>query len=331
MLELLLVGLGTLIYYLGLASVLIRLNRRAPKVLLYHACEDQENDFARGLSINTTPAQFAAHLDFLLRYYQVASLAELLEGRGIGPTVAITFDDGFRSFYQNAWPLLRARQLPATCYLATDVIGNESLIWLNEINWFLRRHGSLSRLVVARRLGLRLDGPVEALAGALVDRFDRALIDELIDELRSAAGIDGRSLARNHLLHVDWQQVDEMAASGVSFGNHTASHPPLAALHLDEARDEIKRAAQALSHLPGAGTSLAYPFGSRDDHVRRVALELGIRSLLEVEGINAPLDPTRIGRIKVRSFSAAVLFAHMEIVEPVKATLKRWLRLGRGA
>ena len=48
--------------------------------------------------------------------------------------------------------------------------------------------------------------------------------------------------------------------------------------------------------------------------------------LLEVEGLNNPLDPTRIGRIKVGAFSPGVLFARMEVVEPVKATLKKWLK-----
>jgi peptidoglycan/xylan/chitin deacetylase (PgdA/CDA1 family) len=326
MLERLLAGLGVLIYHLGLASLLIRLNCGAPKVLMYHACDDQETDFTRGLSINTTPAQFGSHLEFLRRHYEVMSLEELLEKSGTGPRVSITFDDGFRSFYENAWPLLLERGLSATCYLTTDIIGNEAMIWINEVNWFLRRHANLSRPVVARRLGMERDCRVEVFTATFIERFDRELIRQVLDELRTVVGVDGRVLARDHLLYLDWQQVGELSRAGIRFGNHTASHPPLAALPLEEVRDEIRKAALALSHLPGAGTSLAYPFGSRSDRVRTVALELGNRSLLEVEGINAPLDPTRIGRIKVRDFSVGGLFAHMEIVEPVKASLKRWLR-----
>ena len=47
--------------------------------------------------------------------------------------------------------------------------------------------------------------------------------------------------------------------------------------------------------------SLAYPFGSRSEETRQIALELGTQSMLEVEGVNSPLDPTRIGRIKLSS------------------------------
>jgi hypothetical protein len=47
--------------------------------------------------------------------------------------------------------------------------------------------------------------------------------------------------------------------------------------------------------------------------------------MLEVEGVNSPLDPTRIGRIKLSSDRVPVLFARMEVLEPVKSLLKRML------
>ena len=74
-----------------------------------------------------------------------------------------------------------------------------------------------------------------------------------------------------------------------------------------------------------AGLTLAYPFGDRSEETRQIALELGTESMLEVEGVNYPFDPTRVGRIKLCSDSVPVLFARMEIMEPAKAMLKRAL------
>ena len=124
MIDALLLSLGVAIYYAGLARLIIRLNRRSPKVLMYHACDRVENEFIRGLSINTPPDRLAAHLDYLLSRYRVVSLDDLLKAIPDEPTVAITFDDGFRSVHDNAWPILRERKIPATCYLTTGVIGN---------------------------------------------------------------------------------------------------------------------------------------------------------------------------------------------------------------
>jgi peptidoglycan/xylan/chitin deacetylase (PgdA/CDA1 family) len=318
--------IGVLIYHAGLGRWIIRLNLTAPKVLMYHACEDLESDFTRGLSINTTPRQFASHLDFLVRHYRVVPLADLLGGTPSEPTVAITVDDGFRSVYENAWPQLRERRLSATCYLTTDVIGNRAMIWLNELNWFFHHQAAVARPIITQWLGLAGGRLTAAAMHSFVERYDPEWIARLLARLRAEAAVDPGELARQSRLHLDWDQVAEMSAAGMAFGNHTGSHPPLANLSRDACRREIRRAAEALAHLPGAGAALAYPFGSRDESTRGIALELGHHALLEVEGVNSPLDPTRIGRIKVSSFSPAVLFARMEVVEPVKAWLKRRLR-----
>jgi peptidoglycan/xylan/chitin deacetylase (PgdA/CDA1 family) len=245
------------------------------------------------------------------------------------PTVALTFDDGFQSVYEHAWPLLSKRKLTATCYLVTDVIDNTALIWINELNWFLNRHGPLTRSLIEKEFGLDVRQTIKAILQDVLDQYEPSKIAQLLTSIREANGEVPGMLARSSQLHLRWDQIAELASSGMAFGNHTCSHPPLAALPIECCRQEIQRAARVVSHLPGAAATLAYPFGSRTDETRRVAIELGYRSLLEVEGINEPLDPTRIGRIKVGAIPASVLFARMEVVEPVKAALKKWSRLAR--
>ena len=249
----LLTTLGVLIYQLGLARLVVHLNRRCPKVLMYHDCEFAESDFTRGLSVNTTPSQFAAHLGFLKRYYRFVSLADLIQQVPSEPTVAITFDDGFRSVYAHAWPMLRERGLGATCYLVTDVIDNNALIWLNELNWFLQRHGQVARPIISRELGPGRSRPIGVLIRVLRERYDPEITEKLVATLRAATGTYPLKLARDERLHLSWDEIAEMASAGMSFGNHTGSHPPLANLPAESCREEIRRAADVLSHLPGRG------------------------------------------------------------------------------
>ena len=117
-----------------------------------------------------------------------------------------------------------------------------------------------------------------------------------------------------------------MTSAGMAFGNHTASHPALDALTPAECRAEISRASEAIAGVVGETKTMAYPFGTTSEAVRQIAIDLGIEAILEVHGVNHPFDRTRIGRIKVGSFSEAVLFSRMEVVEPVKNWLKRRLR-----
>jgi peptidoglycan/xylan/chitin deacetylase (PgdA/CDA1 family) len=322
----LLTGMGVLIYRAGLAGSVIHLNRRAAKVLMYHACEDVESEFTRGLSINTTPAEFAEHLDFLSRHYLVTSLAGLLAAPTTEPTVVITFDDGFRSVYENAVPRLRDLGLPAVCYLTTDVIGNHRLIWINELNWFFHHHAAVARPIIREFLGAGPTCPHAVVMRRLVDGYNPTAIARLLDRLRSVASVDPEVLARQSRLHLDWEEVALMSSAGMAFGNHTASHPSLDALLPAECRAEISRASAALAGVGGETKTMAYPFGTTTEAVRQIAIELGSEALMEVHGVNHPFDRTRIGRIKVGSFSAAVLFSRMEVVEPIKTWLKRRLR-----
>ena len=197
-LELPLISLGLLLYYSGLAPLVIWLRRRSPRVLMFHAVEDEESDFIRGLSINTRPAQFAAQLEFLKRHYQIVPMSAY----GIEPlparAVVITFDDGFRSVYQHAFPLLKAAGVAATCYLSTDVIGNRSMIWLNELTWFLHRHPSRAR---ANRFGLAGTDRDVARAVSLIERliasYDRLQNRRAApEELRASIGIAPEAVAR---------------------------------------------------------------------------------------------------------------------------------------
>lgn len=211
LIDFLLTGLGVSVYYSGLARFVIGLNPRAPRILMYHACEEIESVFIRGLSINTTPARLAAQLDFLRTYYRVARLDSLCDGSSLDrPTVVITFDDGFRSVYEHALPLLLARNLPATCYLVTDLIDAPGLIWINELNGFLRRHPDVARFIATRRFGLSKYCSMPVLLHSIIDRYEPRMIAELLSELRAALSPEEEAPARADSLHLGRDEIEEM-------------------------------------------------------------------------------------------------------------------------
>ncbi len=317
--------LGIVAYYSGLARLVIRLSPRSPRVLMYHACEQTESDYTRGLSINTTPARFAAQLDFLLKHYRVVPLETLGGSDQPDCAAVITFDDGFRSVYEHAWPLLRHRNLQATCYLVTDRIDDPSAIWINELNWFLRRHRAATRDLVSRKLGIGRYGSMPLFLREILDRYDPVALAEILSELRASLAPGGGPGGTDRL-YLGRQEIEEMSRDVFTFGNHTGSHAVLSRLDEAACREEIRRAQAVLDGLPRAIDSLAYPFGRFDETVLSIARELGYTTLMEVEGDNDPLDRLHVGRVNVTSFSPAVLFARMEVVARIKPRIKRFLR-----
>ncbi len=239
--ESVLTAIGVFLYHWGFADLVIN-SSRAPRVLMYHSCQEFENDLIRGLSINTTPAHLAAQLDFLQEHYRVVPLASLTHGALPDRAVVITFDDGFRSVYELALPLLRARNLPATCYLVTDVIDRDSSVWVLELNWYLQRHRATARPLVERRFGASRFGSIRGLVQTVISQYDPEKIADLLAELHVKLGPVADGPAPGQRLFLDRAEIEEMARHGFTFGSHTASHAVLPRLGSSECREEIDRA-----------------------------------------------------------------------------------------
>jgi peptidoglycan/xylan/chitin deacetylase (PgdA/CDA1 family) len=326
LLERLLRWVGMLLYWMHVHPVVIWLARRRPRVLLYHACETIESDYIRDLRSNTPPARFDEHLEFLVRHYRVVPLEALERGAAGDRAVVITFDDGYASVYANAFPRLKRRGLSATIYLTTDVVDNRALIWINELNWLLRNHPAVARPLAATTFECVPHAAIRTVLDRACEVYQLSTIRRLVSEIRERAGLDGGSTAAGARLYLTWEEVAEMAQAGLTFGNHTASHPNLARLGEAAQSAEIARAQDALASHVGRPTSLAYPFGLYDAASRRVAARVGFTSVMEVGGVNDfPAALHRVARLPVGAWGCAALFAELEVVAPVKARARRLL------
>jgi peptidoglycan/xylan/chitin deacetylase (PgdA/CDA1 family) len=91
-------------------------------ILAYHSLDDS------GSVISTSPRVFAEQMRILFKLgADIVSLKEIArrkDSSGPGkPTIAITFDDGFRNVYEQGFPVLRQYGFPATVFLVTDYCG----------------------------------------------------------------------------------------------------------------------------------------------------------------------------------------------------------------
>jgi peptidoglycan/xylan/chitin deacetylase (PgdA/CDA1 family) len=86
-------------------------------ILLYHRVGVGDRE------IDITVGAFERQLSMLKERQRVLSLEEAFDRGGEGGIV-ITFDDGFRDFYDRVLPLLVSYRLPVVLYLATGFVGD---------------------------------------------------------------------------------------------------------------------------------------------------------------------------------------------------------------
>jgi len=89
------------------------------------------------------PEQFEMQMEYLRKNYHVVSLDTILnfikKGRDLPKKpVAITFDDGYYSVYQNAYPVLKKNRFPAAVFVTTGYVQKQmplNRIQLRMLGW----------------------------------------------------------------------------------------------------------------------------------------------------------------------------------------------------
>jgi len=111
---------------------LIRPNQPRIPILMYHRISSSpESEVHPYFRVNTSTTVFEAQLDFLKTNGYIGltlDQASRLLSRPEGPDrkyVVITFDDGYRDFYTDAWPLLQKYGFTATVFLPTGYIDDQ--------------------------------------------------------------------------------------------------------------------------------------------------------------------------------------------------------------
>ena len=185
-------------------------------ILMYHSIGERNEYF-----FNVALEDFAAQMRFLSeKGYKVISLRELVrrlhEGVPLDGEIVVTFDDGYKDNYENAFPILKQYDLPATIFVTTDLIGTR-------------------------------------------DKRD----------FERLSALDLRTLSDSGLIDIE---------------PHTKTHPKLAKLVQDDAREEIVGAKEELERILGKTCDLfAYPYGNYSDETALLVRGLGFAGAITVE------------------------------------------------
>ena len=301
----------------GLFDLLRSLTPNILTVLNYHRIDDPSrtefNTFKPNVS--ATPSQFAEQMDYLTQKYNVISGKDVAEwvngGRELPSDAAmVTFDDGYYDNLEHAYPVLKARGLPAVIFLTTDFIDSAAPFYWDVVAYCFDHtskdsadfpllgsrhwHDVDSRTVV-------MDEWI-ALIKTLPEADKKKQVIQLPDVL-SASVPDDLSAG----LTLTWSDVRYLSKNGIEMGSHTASHPILTRVSLEEAKAELERSKIRIeAEIKSPVVSFAYPNGQGSDFngeivecVRRVGYQAAFTLLP---------GPTRYSSVKSSPYTIRRIF-----------------------
>jgi peptidoglycan/xylan/chitin deacetylase (PgdA/CDA1 family) len=273
------------------------------QILRYHRVNELEGQ----LFDTVSPATFAEQMELLRRYFTVLSLSDLVEraaSDAVPPgAVAITFDDGYQDNYEYAFPILRRLGLPATIFLTTGPMESGTLLWHDRLIDAFQQTRVRSFSLDGRAISLGSRDEIRAAFAVcfpIVRNLEPLRRDEQIRRL--ARSLEVEDPDERNWRKLNWKEVEEMAANGISFGAHTVTHPILTKVSRAEAFSEIMASREAIERVLGRSPDLfAYPNGGRgdfDDAIKQFLRDAGFRcSVTTLQGANdARTDPHELRR-----------------------------------
>ena len=233
-------------------------------VLLYHGVwERVPRDFGNSVH-NVRPEIFVAQIDWLLKHFDVLSIDDFMGLRSVEGKAAITFDDAYRSVFDFAIPVLRARGLPATVFVNAGTLAGAPL-WRDKVR-FLMNNRLVSDFLVWR--GERWpDEPLLDEATFYRKSKGPAIHSGGMDrQMEAFAAWRGLSREIRGLARQVVGSAELVADPLVTYGNHTYSHFVLSSLDPAEQAWEIRANEGELKRLglPLSGI-FALPFGGLGD------------------------------------------------------------------
>jgi len=255
-------------------SKLYRLNSMANRcyILMYHMVPKTPTGFYAEVSKN----DFEIHIAHLAKNYNIISLTEYVkkvrENETLRGCVVITFDDGFKDNYLNAYPILKKYNVPATTFLLTGRIEDGEAPWFIKFRYMFMKttksHLKISFNDVSFDLSMK-SNIEKKTASTKIMLYMQKLPDEqrleLLDIIDKELKVDDYTEIEDTML--TWDEIKEMSDNKIEFGAHTMNHPILSRISFSKAEEEITKSKIIIEEKLGKQVStFAYPFGKNDQY-----------------------------------------------------------------
>ena len=86
-------------------------------IFCYHDVSNNPSEFSHNHDLNVPPSIFEYQIGYINKKFNVISPDDLLAGKIPAQAALITFDDGFRSYFNTAVPILEKYNLSSINFL----------------------------------------------------------------------------------------------------------------------------------------------------------------------------------------------------------------------
>lgn len=291
-------------------------------ILVYHRVTNLPSDPEM---LAVTPDNFRLQVEFLKQHFRIVRFEEKWPDLK-GPTVAITFDDGYADNVLEALPILEEVGVPATFFVSTGRIGTDNEFWWHRLEGILLQDKEYPSRFTLNDVHHGRTWDIETIEqrrglynslNALMQRVAPDRRKDWLDQLTKWSGSGDVDMNIHRSMTQD--EIKRVAASPwATIGAHTVTHPALSALTEEQQRSEIITSKHDLENITGMEiTTFSYPFGRKKDY-DRTSVRLCREACFTKAAANFPgqvhnwTDPYQLPRHLVRNWDMDTFTAQMK-------------------
>jgi peptidoglycan/xylan/chitin deacetylase (PgdA/CDA1 family) len=241
------------------------------------------------------------HLELVCKKFDCISIddaVDAISGRRSlrQDAVVLTFDDGYRDFYEVAFPILRSYGLPATIYVPTSLIGSKIPLVHDQLYYLIVEMScrklsvvslleklNLSDLIPGVSIALKSNTPNYFEAMRVLYEIPYKQVHILLDAMKAELGLTATDFPDEFQL-LTWDMLREMAVAGITIGAHTQNHVLLTRESTEIAEKEIRGSKEDLEKMLGTRADhFAYPDGRYNAQIAELVKKAGFRSGSTIE------------------------------------------------
>lgn len=236
-------------------------------MLIFHAVEAEPKPYIQHLYDYHRPEGFERVLDEALKYFKpLMDLSPEGIARAGADQFLVTFDDGLRSSYEVALPILERKGIPAIHFLITDFLAGQAGF---QVEQKFKASLLIERLASAPTSTQAAAQAVLASAGYLgslhkslmaVSLADGALYDNVAVLL----DLDLKHYFEQERPYISLSEAQDMAHRGFVLGAHSCNHPRYWELDLEEQVRQTQGSMRFIdTHFDMPGRYFAFPYKNR--------------------------------------------------------------------
>lgn len=231
---------------------------------VYHCVSDEKLPHLNNIIKYKNTTQFEQDLDYFSKYFQFVNWEEFKDfiNGNFNPKKKIallTFDDGFREFYDVVVPILERKGIYAVNFINPAFIDNKDLMFrckasliINEIE----KNKDINQEIY-HILQFKSDSKTEIKQKILKLNYHQT---EILDKLTETLGININSFLKERKPYLSFDQLKLLTQKGFGISSHSWDHPLYKDLSLSDKLETISKTSDYLKDNQFLYESFAFPF-----------------------------------------------------------------------